>query len=209
MCGIVGILSKNNDDVVSDIINGLEKLEYRGYDSAGVAVVGDGELKRVRTVGKLNNLADKLKVNPVKGGVGIGHTRWATHGKATEENAHPMVTKDVALVHNGIIENYKELKADLLQKGYGFTSQTDSEVAAVYLQMELDSGLSPREAFRGMIKAVRGTYAFLAIFKTCPDMIFCARNKSPVAVGFGDNMCVGSDASSISAITSPESFASS
>ncbi|MBO4405877.1 MAG: glutamine--fructose-6-phosphate transaminase (isomerizing) [Alphaproteobacteria bacterium] len=199
MCGIVGILSKNNDDVVSDIINGLEKLEYRGYDSAGVAVVGDGELKRVRTVGKLNNLADKLKVNPVKGGVGIGHTRWATHGKATEENAHPMVTKDVALVHNGIIENYKELKADLLQKGYGFTSQTDSEVAAVYLQMELDSGLSPREAFREMIKAVRGTYAFLAIFKTCPDMIFCARNKSPVAVGFGDNMCVGSDASSISA----------
>lgn len=199
MCGIVGILSKNNDDVVSDIINGLEKLEYRGYDSAGVAVVGDGELKRVRTVGKLNNLADKLKVNPVKGGVGIGHTRWATHGKATEENAHPMVTKDVALVHNGIIENYKELKADLLQKGYGFTSQTDSEVAAVYLQMELDSGLSPREAFREMIKVVRGTYAFLAIFKTCPDMIFCARNKSPVAVGFGDNMCVGSDASSISA----------
>lgn len=199
MCGIVGILSKNNGDVVSDIINGLEKLEYRGYDSAGIAVIGVDGLKRVRTVGKLNNLSDKLKVNPIKGGIGIGHTRWATHGKATEENAHPMVTEDVALVHNGIIENYKELKADLLQKGYGFTSQTDSEVAAVYLQMELDGGLSPREAFRKMLKAVRGTYAFLAIFRVCPGVIFCARNKSPVAVGFGDNMCVGSDASSISA----------
>ena len=199
MCGIVGILSKNNSDVVSDIINGLEKLEYRGYDSAGVAVIGNDGLKRVRTVGKLQNLVEKLKINPIRGPVGIGHTRWATHGKATEENAHPMVTKDVALVHNGIIENYKELKSDLLQKGYEFTSQTDSEVAAVYLQMELDNGLSPREAFRKMLKTVRGTYAFLAIFKNHPDVIFCARNKSPVAVGFGDNMCIGSDASSISA----------
>ncbi len=199
MCGIVGILSKNNSDVVSDIINGLEKLEYRGYDSAGIAVIGKSGLKRMRTVGKLQNLVEKLKINPIRGPVGIGHTRWATHGKATEENAHPMVTKDVALVHNGIIENYKELKSDLLQKGYEFTSQTDSEVAVVYLQMELDNGLSPREAFRKMLKTVRGTYAFLAIFKNHPDVIFCARNKSPVAVGFGDNMCIGSDASSISA----------
>ena len=110
-----------------------------------------------------------------------------------------MITKDVALVHNGIIENYKELKSDLLNKGYEFTSQTDTEVAAVYLQMELDSGLSPREAFRKMLQTVRGTYAFLAIFKAQPGVIFCARNKSPMAIGFGKSMCVGSDASSISA----------
>ena len=199
MCGIIGVISKDNNNVVSDILSGLEKLEYRGYDSAGLAVVSDCGLKRLRAVGKLENLINKLKIDPISGSIGIGHTRWATHGKATEENAHPMVTKDVALVHNGIIENYKELKSDLLKKGYEFTSQTDSEVVAVYLQMELDNGLSPRGAFRKMLQTVKGTYAFLAIFKTQPDVIFCARNKSPMAIGFGKSMCVGSDASSISA----------
>ena len=199
MCGIVGIVSKDNSNVVCDIINGLEKLEYRGYDSAGLAVIDSTGLRRLRAVGKLENLVNKLKINPIYGTIGIGHTRWATHGKATEENAHPMVTKDVALVHNGIIENYKELKADLSQKGYEFTSQTDSEVVAVYLQMELDNGLRPREAFRKMLQAVRGTYAFLAIFKAQPDIIFCARNKSPIAVGFGKYMSIGSDVGSISA----------
>ncbi|MBO7642053.1 MAG: glutamine--fructose-6-phosphate transaminase (isomerizing) [Alphaproteobacteria bacterium] len=198
MCGIIGVISKDNNNVVPDILNGLEKLEYRGYDSAGLAVVADSGLKRIRAVGRLENLINKLKVNPISGAIGIGHTRWATHGKATEENAHPMLTKDVAIVHNGIIENYKELKSDLLKKGYEFTSQTDTEVVAVYLQMELDNGLSPREAFRKMLQVVRGTYAFLAIFQAQPDVVFCARNKSPMAVGFGKNMCVGSDASSIS-----------
>jgi len=199
MCGIVGIISKDGSNVVSDLIEGLEKLEYRGYDSAGVALIDNKEIKRCRAVGKLKNLKDKLEINPVFGTVGIGHTRWATHGKATKENAHPMITKDVALVHNGIIENYKELKADLEQKGYSFTSQTDTEVVAVYLQKELDDGLTPKEAFRKMLKTVKGTYAFLAIFKTLPDTLFCAKNKSPLAVGFGKNTCVGSDASSISA----------
>lgn len=199
MCGIVGTISKNDNDVVSDLLDGLEKLEYRGYDSAGIALVDNGDIKRCRTVGKLKNLKDKLKISPISGVIGIGHTRWATHGKATLENAHPMVTKDVALVHNGIIENYKELKADLEQDGYSFTSQTDTEVVAVYLQRELDDGLTPREAFRKMLKTVKGTYAFLAIFKTRPDMLFCAKNKSPLAVGFGKDICVGSDASSISA----------
>ena len=199
MCGIVGTISKNDNDVVSDLLDGLEKLEYRGYDSAGIALVDNGDIKRCRTVGKLKNLKDKLKISPISGVIGIGHTRWATHGKATLENAHPMVTKDVAIVHNGIIENYKELKADLEQDGYSFTSQTDTEVVAVYLQRELDDGLTPREAFRRMLKTVKGTYAFLAIFKTRPDMLFCAKNKSPLAVGFGKDICVGSDASSISA----------
>lgn len=199
MCGIIGVISKDNNNVVPDILNGLEKLEYRGYDSAGLAVVGAAGLKRIRAVGKLENLINKLKINPISGTVGIGHTRWATHGKATEENAHPMLTRDVVLVHNGIIENYKELKSDLLKKGYEFTSQTDTEVVAVYLQMELDNGLSPREAFQKMLRTVRGTYAFLAIFKAQPDVIFCAKNKSPMAIGFGKSICVGSDASSISA----------
>jgi len=199
MCGIVGIISKGGSNVVSDLLEGLEKLEYRGYDSAGVALVDNGEIKRCRAVGKLKNLKDKLEINPISGSIGIGHTRWATHGKATEENAHPMVTKDVALVHNGIIENYKELKAELKQRGYGFTSQTDTEVVAVYLQKQLDDGLTPREAFRKMLKTVKGTYAFLAIFKACSDTLFCAKNKSPLAVGFGKNTCVGSDATSISA----------
>lgn len=199
MCGIVGTISKNDNDVVSDLLDGLEKLEYRGYDSAGIALVDNGDIKRCRTVGKLKNLKDKLKISPISGVIGIGHTRWATHGKATLENAHPMVTKDVAIVHNGIIENYKELKADLEQDGYSFTSQTDTEVVAVYLQRKLDEGLSPQDAFRKMLKTVKGTYAFLAIFKIRPDTLFCAKNKSPLAVGFGKDICVGSDASSISA----------
>ncbi len=206
MCGIVGIIKGDGSDVVSDVLEGLEKLEYRGYDSAGIALINNGEIMRCRAVGKLQNLKDKLKINPIAGAIGIGHTRWATHGKATEENAHPMMTKDVALVHNGIIENYKELKAELEAKGYLFTSQTDTEVVAVYLQMELDSGLTPREAFRKMLKTVKGTYAFLALFKAQPNMIFCAKNKSPMALGFGENICIGSDASSISVNCSEISY---
>lgn len=206
MCGIVGIIKGDGSDVVSDVLEGLEKLEYRGYDSAGIALINNGEIMRCRAVGKLQNLKDKLKINPIAGAIGIGHTRWATHGKATEENAHPMMTKDVALVHNGIIENYKELKAELEAKGYLFTSQTDTEVVAVYLQMELDSGLTPREAFRKMLKTVKGTYAFLALFKAQPNMIFCAKNKSPMALGFGENVCIGSDASSISVNCSEISY---
>ena len=199
MCGIVGIISKDNSDILPDLLDGLEKLEYRGYDSAGIALIENEDIKCRRAVGKLENLRDELRIDPISGSVGIGHTRWATHGKATVKNAHPMVTRDVALVHNGIIENYRVLKVDLEQKGYSFTSQTDSEVAAVYLQKELDKGLSPREAFRKMLKTVEGTYAFLAVFKTHPGVIFCAKNKSPLAVGFGKNNCVGSDASSIAA----------
>lgn len=199
MCGIVGIISKNNSNILPDLLNGLEKLEYRGYDSAGVALVENGEIKRCRAVGKLEVLIKELNLNPISGSIGIGHTRWATHGKATVENAHPMITKDLALVHNGIIENYKELKSDLEHRGYSFTSQTDTEVVAVCLQKELDDGLTPREAFRKMLKTVRGTYAFLAIFKTHPNVLFCAKNRSPLAVGFGKNTsCVGSDAGSIS-----------
>ncbi|MBQ3564729.1 MAG: glutamine--fructose-6-phosphate transaminase (isomerizing) [Alphaproteobacteria bacterium] len=197
MCGIIGIVSGSKEDIVSSVIEGLSKLEYRGYDSAGIAVLSDGNLQRRRAVGKLENLENKLEEDPINGTVGIGHTRWATHGKPTEENAHPMMTKDVALVHNGIIENYKSLKDSLITQGYNFTSQTDTEVVAVYMQSCIDKGSSPREAFRQMLKVVEGTFAFVAIFKSVPNKIFCAKNKSPIVIGFGKNMCVGSDASSI------------
>ena len=202
MCGIIGIVSKYDKNVVPSIMDGLEKLEYRGYDSAGIAVIeneeGRGELKRCRAAGKLINLQQKLEKNSLRSRIGIGHTRWATHGKATEYNAHPMMTKDVAMVHNGIIENYIEIKTLLEERGYEFSSDTDTEVATVFLQMKIDEGYSPRDAFRQMLRRVKGTYAFLTIFRQQPDTIFCARNKSPVAVGFGRDICIGSDASSIS-----------
>ncbi len=198
MCGIIGIISGENKNIVPNIIDGLEKLEYRGYDSAGIAVVNQGQILRQRAVGRLDELKQKLNISPMEGTIGIGHTRWATHGKPTEANAHPMVSKDVAIIHNGIIENYEPLKNELLKKGYNFTSETDTEVVAFLLQSKLDEGLTPREAFRSMLKIVKGTYAFVVIFKSTPEILFCAKNKSPMAVGFGKNMCIGSDASSIS-----------
>lgn len=195
MCGIVGVISESN--VVTDLLAGLEKLEYRGYDSAGIVTICEGNFHRVRAVGKLKNLRDKLQQIDVPGIIGIGHTRWATHGKPTENNAHPMATKDVALVHNGIIENYKELKFGLQKDHYDFKSDTDTEVAAQFLQRELDNGATPREAFRRLLKTVEGAYAFAVIFLSQPDTIFVARMKSPLTVGFGNHMSVGSDVSSI------------
>ncbi len=199
MCGIIGIISRNNQNIVPNIIDSLEKLEYRGYDSAGIAVINNnGKILRERAVGKLNNLKNKISLNPINGTIGIGHTRWATHGKPTEENAHPMMSTNIALVHNGIIENYEQIKNNLIAQGYKFTSQTDTEAVVLYLQSEIDKGVSPREAFRNMLQIVEGTYAFVAIFDLMPNILFCAKNKSPMAIGFGQNMCVGSDASSIS-----------
>ncbi len=199
MCGIIGIIGKGNENVVGKIIHGLEKLEYRGYDSAGIAVVCDGKLSRLRAAGKLRNLIAKIESNKLSGTVGIGHTRWATHGKATENNAHPMMTKDVALVHNGIIENYRELKFELQKDGYVFSTETDTEVVAVFLQREIDKGNSPREAFKNALSAIEGSYAFAAIFSMLPETIMVAKNRSPLVVGFGSNMCIASDASAISA----------
>jgi len=195
MCGIVGVIGGNN--IVTDLLAGLEKLEYRGYDSAGIATVHNGEFYRVRSVGKLKNLAEKLQQIQTPGNIGIGHTRWATHGKPTEPNAHPMMTKDIVLVHNGIIENYKVLKFSLQKDGYVFESETDTEVAVQFMQRELDNGATPREAFRKLLQTVEGAYAFAAIFKSQPDMIFVAKLKSPLTVGFGSHMSIGSDVSSI------------
>ncbi|MBR1734375.1 MAG: glutamine--fructose-6-phosphate transaminase (isomerizing) [Alphaproteobacteria bacterium] len=211
MCGIIGIVGKNNENVVQKIISGLERLEYRGYDSAGIAVVStkkedNNKICRVRSAGKLTNLKEKLKKKQLQGYVGIGHTRWATHGKPTEINAHPMMSKDVALIHNGIIENYKELKFSLETDGYVFELETDTEVIAHLIQREFSKGLSPRESVRNAVKLLEGTYAIAVIFSTMPDTIIAVRHNSPVVVGFGENLCVGSDAGSLSSMCDEVAF---
>jgi glucosamine--fructose-6-phosphate aminotransferase (isomerizing) len=180
-------------------MNGLERLEYRGYDSSGLAVIdAQNNIIRVRSVGKLLNLKAKLEPLDISGNIGIGHTRWATHGKPTERNAHPMMAEDVAIIHNGIIENYKALKFSLEADGYVFESETDSEVIAYALQRELSRGFSPRDAMRNTREILDGTYAIAAIFTALPDTIIATRQKSSLAVGFGENMCVGSDSGSLS-----------
>ncbi|MDR3187508.1 MAG: glutamine--fructose-6-phosphate transaminase (isomerizing) [Holosporaceae bacterium] len=200
MCGIIGTVARSGDDIVDQIIEGLEKLEYRGYDSAGIAVISDGKIIRERAVGKLQNLKAKLKGSSISGSLGIGHTRWATHGRPTENNAHPIISRNVAVVHNGIIENYKELKFDLKNDGYIFETETDTEVVAHFLQREIDHGASPRNAFENLLKSIEGAYAFAILFSAAPDALFAARHRSPLAVGRGKNFCVGSDASSISSM---------
>ena len=197
MCGIVGVIGQKDENIVDKLVVGLERLEYRGYDSAGIAVLRNGQLFRLRAAGKLKNLKEKID-SDFCGDIGIGHTRWATHGKATENNAHPMMTQDVAIVHNGIIENYRELKFELRKDGYTFSTETDTEVVAVLLQREIDKGAKPRDAFKKVLSIIDGSYAFAAIFSMCPDMIAVAKNRSPLVVGLGDNMCAGSDASTIS-----------
>lgn len=199
MCGIIGIVGKN-ENVVPKLISSLERLEYRGYDSAGIAVVSDSQIRRLRAVGKLANLKAKLQVSEISGSVGIGHTRWATHGKPTEKNAHPMMSKDVAIVHNGIIENYREIKHSLETDGYIFESETDTEVIAHFIQRELLHGNTPHQAVRNAINILEGTYAIAAIFSSMPDTIIASRQKSSLAVGFGENICVGSDANSLAEI---------
>lgn len=199
MCGIIGIVGKN-ENVVPKLISSLERLEYRGYDSAGIAIVSDSQVRRLRAVGKLANLKAKLQVSEISGSVGIGHTRWATHGKPTEKNAHPMMSKDVAIVHNGIIENYREIKHSLETDGYIFESETDTEVIAHFIQRELLHGNTPHQAVRNAMNILEGTYAIAAIFSSMPDTIIAARQKSSLAVGFGENICVGSDANSLAEI---------
>lgn len=209
MCGIIGIVGSEN--VVPKIVAGLERLEYRGYDSAGIAVVSSddnekGRIYRVRAAGKLANLKEKLQIANLQGHVGIGHTRWATHGKPTEANAHPMMSKDVALIHNGIIENFKELKFSLESEGYVFESETDTEVIAHLLQRELSRGFSPRNAIRNTVKQLEGSYAIAVIFSALPNTIMAVRHNSSLAVGFGENFCVGSDAGSLSSTCDEVAF---
>ena len=200
MCGIIGILG--NSPVQRSIIEALEKLEYRGYDSSGIATISQNEIIRRRSVGKLSCLKDILSNNPVLGKIGIGHTRWATHGAPSVDNAHPHKVGKVAVVHNGIIENYHELKLQLNSEGGVVVSETDTEVVAAFCSMFLESGISPEEAVSSTLGQLKGAYALCFIFEGNDDLIIAARKGSPLVIGWGNNeMFVGSDAIALAHLT--------
>ncbi len=200
MCGIVGVLG--NHEAAPLLVEALGRLEYRGYDSAGIATVHEGVLDRRRAVGKLVNLSDRLVHEPLRGRSGIGHTRWATHGAPTEANAHPHAGPRVAVVHNGIIENYRELREELATHGIGTQTDTDTETVALLCQLHLDRGLAPRDAAAETISRLSGAYALCFLFEGEPDLLIAARKGSPLAVGHGDGqMFVGSDAIALGNLT--------
>ncbi|AXQ93923.1 glutamine--fructose-6-phosphate transaminase (isomerizing) [Cereibacter azotoformans] len=200
MCGIVGVLG--NHEVAPLLVEALKRLEYRGYDSAGIATVNGGKLDRRRAVGKLVNLSDLLVHEPLAGKSGIGHTRWATHGAATVTNAHPHRAGPVAVVHNGIIENFRELRAELAEAGCGFESQTDTETVALLTQMHMARGLTPREAAAATLSRLTGAFALCFLFEGEDDLLIAARKGSPLAIGHGDGeMFVGSDAIALAPMT--------
>jgi glucosamine--fructose-6-phosphate aminotransferase (isomerizing) len=201
MCGIIGVVGRK--DAVPLIMDGLRRLEYRGYDSAGIATLVDGRIERRRAKGKLGNLDIRLKADPLAGTIGIGHTRWATHGGPTESNAHPHATDRVAVVHNGIIENYQELKAELQAKHRQFESETDTEVIAHLVTDLLEQGLSPTQAAGAALKRLRGAFALLMLFNGGRQLLIAARQGPPLAIGYGDGeMYVASDAVALAGITS-------
>ncbi|MAU41800.1 MAG: glutamine--fructose-6-phosphate transaminase (isomerizing) [Kordiimonas sp.] len=200
MCGIIGIIGK--EDVSSRIIEGLKRLEYRGYDSAGVATIHDGRLDRRRAEGKLVNLEQKLQQTSLPGHIGIGHTRWATHGAPTENNAHPHTTEKVGVVHNGIIENFRLLREELSAKGHSFVSETDTEVIAHLVTDFLDQGHPPRDAAREAIARLEGAFAIAIIFEGDNELMIGARKGSPLVLGYGDGeMYLGSDAIALAQLT--------
>ncbi len=200
MCGIVGILGA--EGVAEEVVDALKRLEYRGYDSAGVASVIDGAIARRRAEGKLAKLATLLREDPLPGAVAIGHTRWATHGAPTTVNAHPHIYRDVAVVHNGIIENFQELRAELTAKGHQFESDTDTEIVAHLVHAEMAAGKSPRDAAAATFKRLEGAFALALIFAGEQDLMIGARKGSPLAVGFGEGeMYLGSDALALSPFT--------
>lgn len=200
MCGIIGILGKA--DAAPLLVDGLRRLEYRGYDSAGIATLVNGHIDRRRAKGKLDNLAAALDDAPLSGTTGIGHTRWATHGVPSEENAHPHATAAVALVHNGIIENYQELRDSLADKGINYSSETDTEVVAHLVSDFLSQGLSPREAVAKTMPMLEGAFAFVMVFAGHHDLMIGARQGCPLAIGYGDGeMFFGSDALALAPMT--------
>src|SRR5215212_3217243 len=184
MCGIVGIVG--NREVAQRLFDGLKRLEYRGYDSAGICTIHNGQLERRRAEGKLDNLAAELKANPLGGVVGIAHTRWATHGAPTVGNAHPHIAGPVALVHNGIIENFKPLRDELIAYGRTFASETDSEVVAHLVAREIERGSSPEEAVATVLPRLHGAFAIAFLFRDHPELIIGARMGAPLTVGFGE-----------------------
>jgi glutamine---fructose-6-phosphate transaminase (isomerizing) len=200
MCGIVGIVGKGAATPL--LVDGLKRLEYRGYDSSGVATLVGGKIERRRASGRIAALEERLAVEPLAGRTGIAHTRWATHGAPNENNAHPHATERVAIVHNGIIENFAELKAELSAKGRVFASETDSEVIAHLITVLLDEGKSPEAAFAAALKRLHGAFALAAIVAGREDTLLAARRGSPLAVGYGDGeMFVGSDALALAPLT--------
>ena len=200
MCSIVGILGQ--EPVAPLIVEALKRLEYRGYDSAGVATLHHGVIGRRRAEGKLKNLDKRLKDDPLEGLSGIGHTRWATHGKPTEINAHPHVSDHVVVVHNGIIENFRELRDQLIAKGYQFATETDSEVIAHLVDDEVQQGRSPADAVATSLPKLKGAFALAFLFKGEEDLIIGARQGAPLAVGYGNGeMYLGSDALALAPYT--------
>jgi len=193
MCGIVGVLGKG--PVAGQLVEALKRLEYRGYDSAGVATLEQGRITRVRASGKLKNLEERLLLHPLAGAVGIGHTRWATHGKPTEINAHPHAGAKVAVVHNGIIENFRELREELQARGASFASETDSEVVAHLVAEGLARGEAPSDAVAMALRRLKGAFALAFLFEGEEDLLIGARRGSPLAVGWGnEGIYLGSDA---------------
>ena len=205
MCGIVGILGRG--PVAEQLVDSLKRLEYRGYDSAGVATLEGVQLDRRRAKGKLKNLEAVLKSSPLGGHIGIGHTRWATHGKPTENNAHPHATDNVAVVHNGIIENFRDLRAQLEAQGAKFSSETDTEVVAHLVNSYLAKGLSPADAVKATLPQLRGAFALAFIFKGQDNLMIGARKGSPLAIGYGEGeMYIGSDAIALGPFTDTISY---
>ena len=205
MCGIIGIVGK--EEVADRLVDGLRRMEYRGYDSAGVCTVFEGELVRRRAEGKLLNLVKELANNPAPGTTGIAHTRWATHGAPTAANAHPHATSELALVHNGIIENFKPLRDGLEARGRTFESQTDTEVVAHLISELVEGGLSPQEAVREALPELRGAFALAIAFKRYPDLLIGARLGSPLVVGYGEGETyLGSDALALAPLTQRISY---
>ena len=205
MCGIIGVIAEQ--DVTQLVFDGLKRLEYRGYDSAGIATIHKGKLDRRRAEGKLNALGDVLKKMPLEGMIGIGHTRWATHGPAITANAHPHSTQRVAVVHNGIIENYKPLKQQLIAGGASFTSDTDTEVIAHLFTSHLESGATIEQAAQKTFSSLSGAYAIGLIIDGNDKQIIFARHGSPLAIGHGAGaMYLGSDAFALAPFTNKVTY---
>jgi glucosamine--fructose-6-phosphate aminotransferase (isomerizing) len=205
MCGIVGIIGA--EPVANHLVDALKRLEYRGYDSAGIATLDHGMLGRRRAEGKLQALAKRLEHEPLAGNIGIGHTRWATHGRPTERNAHPHATDKVAVVHNGIIENFRELREKLGKNGSKFSSETDTEVVAHLVTQEMKSGKTPEQAVAATLKQLRGAFALAFLFAGEDDLMIGARKGSPLAIGYGkDEMYLGSDAIALAPFTDTVSY---
>ena len=200
MCGIIGIVGTK--PVAERLIDSLKRLEYRGYDSAGIATIEDGRLDRRREAGKISGLEAVLAEHPLNGRTGIGHTRWATHGAPTTRNAHPHVAGRVAVVHNGIIENFAELKRELIAAGRVFESETDTEVVAQLIDAELNAGLSPLDAMKAALDRLEGAFAIAVLIKGDDDLIMGARRGPPLVVGYGDGeMYIGTDAMAVGPFT--------